>query len=57
MYLDDAHSIALKAVDLITEKLKEEFNITLTEEQIDAIYIPLEAEIEKYSNQEYENYN
>jgi hypothetical protein len=55
-YMDDVHSIALEATELIKKRLKE-FGIELNDAQEDEIYVPLDATIEKYSNGDYRTYN
>ena len=52
MYMDDVHSIALEATELIEKRLKE-FGIELNDQQEDEIYVPLIDTIEKYSNGNY----
>jgi DNA-directed RNA polymerase alpha subunit len=44
--MEDVKSIGLDAMKVIQEKLKE-FGITLTDEQEDAIYVPMVDAIEK----------
>ena len=55
-YMDDAHSIGLKATELIQEELKK-FKIELTPEQEDLFYVPIINELEKMSNGDYRHYN
>jgi hypothetical protein len=55
-YMEDVHDIALDAMELIETRLKE-YGIVLTDAQVDRIYCPMEAELETYSNGEYNNYN
>ena len=44
--MEDVHSIALAAMGVVEEKLKE-FDIVLTPEQDDEIYVPLDNTIER----------
>jgi len=44
--MEDVRSIALDAMHVVQEKLKE-FGITLTDEQDDEIYVPLADTLER----------
>ena len=46
-YMEDVHSIALAAMKVIQEKLKEDHGIVLTDEQDDSIFVPMDEAIEK----------
>ena len=46
-YMEDVRSIALEAMKLVEEKLKEH-GIVLTDEQNDEIYVPMCDTIEKF---------
>ena len=56
LYMEDAHSIGLKAMDAIEKELKE-YGIALTDEQEDAIYVPMIAVIEMLGNCNYRHEN
>jgi len=55
-YMEDVHSIALEATELIQKRLKE-FGVELNDQQEDEIYVPLDNTIEKYCNGDYRSYN
>ena len=55
-YMEDVHSIALKAMKVIEDGLKE-YGIELEEGQDDEIYVPMSVTIEKYSNGNYRHHN
>ena len=46
IYMEDVHSISLAAMKVVEDGLKE-FDIVLTPEQDDEIYVPLDNTIEK----------
>ena len=48
-YMDDVMHLTANATDLIMEGLKP-FNITVTIEQEDAIFLAIQIELEKLSN-------
>ena len=55
--MENVRDICLEAMNIIEERLKE-FNISLTPEQEDAIYIPLSESIEKVAKYpDYRNCN
>jgi len=54
-YMEDVHSVGLAGIDAIEKELKTK-NISLTEEQIDKIYLAIEAELEKLSNGDYRSH-
>jgi len=54
MYMEDAHGIALEAMDLIEAKLKE-YGIVLTDEQEDGIYVPMSGKLELLGNCNHRN--
>lgn len=56
MYMEDAGSIALKAVKEIEAGLKK-FGIELTPEQEDEFYVFIFEKLENYSNGDYRAYN
>lgn len=56
LYMEDVHSIALEATELVQKRLKE-FGIELTDAEEDEIYVPLDNAIEKHSNGDYKGYN
>ena len=57
IYQEDVRSISLEATELVRAKLKE-FNIILTPEQEDKVYLPLVAAIDSVSNYpDYRNQN
>ena len=47
VFMEDIHSIALAAMKVIEQRLKEDHGIVLTDGQDDFIYIPMEEAIEK----------
>lgn len=55
-YLEDVHSLGLDALELIETVLKEKFEIELTDEQSDEIYVPIKQVLEKLSNGEYRSH-
>jgi len=48
IHMEDVHSISLEAMSIVETRLRE-FGITLTPEQDDEIYIPLDNTIEKFA--------
>jgi len=58
LYMEDIHSIALAATELIEAKLAE-YGITLDPAlgEDDEIYVPLIATLDKYSNGDYRHHN
>lgn len=56
LYMEDVHDIALETMEMINARLNP-FNITLTNEQEDAIYIAIENGLENVSNGYYRHEN
>lgn len=46
VHMEDVHSLALAAMKMIEDGLKE-YGITMTPEQEDSIYVPMDTQIEK----------
>jgi len=55
-YLEDVHSLALKAFAVIEEGLKE-YGIELKEGEDDEVYIPISEFIEKHCDNGYRHHN
>ena len=55
-YMEDVHSLALKAFEVIEEGLKE-YGIELKDGEDDEIYQPIDRFIEKRCNNDYRHYN
>jgi len=57
IYMEDVRNMSLEAFQVIENKLKE-FDIVLTTEQEDSIYLPLTTALEKIANYpDYRSYN
>jgi len=56
MYMEDVHDVGLRAMKEVTNGLKA-FGIELTDVQEDAIYVPIVAYLEQFSNGDYRSYN
>lgn len=55
-YMEDVHSLALKAFAVIEEGLRE-YGIELEDGEDDEIYIPIDEFIEKFCVGDYRNHN
>ena len=57
LYMEDVHSIGLKAMDVIEQELKK-FDIKLDDKEEDEIYVPLCEKLENIIKvSDYRNYN